>query len=251
MPTDDPPPPELNADKAGVAFPATRWSLVERLRSGGPEAPLAREELCALYWYPIYAFLRRKGHKREDAEDFTQGYFAKLLGDGTLETAESGKGRLRTYLLQSLKHHLVDAHRFDGAAKRGGGLRLISFEEMHAEERYRCEPADTRDPEAVFTRAWAGELLAGVRQRLKGEFEDSGRADLFETLLPFLLWEDEPPSYAAVAAKLKASETSVRVLVFRLRTKFREQLRREVSRTVESPAEVDGEIAWLQGVLAS
>lgn len=233
------------------AFPITRWTLVEKVRRGGEEARLAREELCALYWYPIYAFLRRHGHTREDAEDLTQGFFVKVLTDETIEAADRSKGHLRTFLLQVLKRHMVDEHRRGAAVKRGGGQRALSFDAMNAEERYASEPADTRDPEAVFTRAWAQELIAGVRVRLRDEFQESGRGDVFETLLPFLLWENDPPSYNTVATKLNASEASVRLLVFRLREKFREQLRREVSRTVETPEEVAGEIAWLQGVLAA
>jgi DNA-directed RNA polymerase specialized sigma24 family protein len=233
------------------AFPMTRWSLVEKVRQGGPEARRAQEELCALYWYPIYAFLRRQGSAREDAQDLTQGFFAKVLADETIEAADRTKGKLRTFLLQVLKRHMVDERRRENAVKRGGRERIVSFDAMNAEERYAREPVDTRDPEAVFTRAWAGELIAGVRHRLRDEFQESGRGDVFETLLPFLLWENEPPSYNTVATKLKASEASVRLLVFRLRTKFREQLRREISHTVETPEEVDGEIAWLQSVLAA
>lgn len=233
------------------AFPVTRWTLVEKVQRGGEEARLAREELCALYWYPIYAFLRRHGHTREDAEDLTQGFFVKVLTDETIEAADRSKGHLRTFLLQVLKRHVVDEHRRGAAVKRGGGQRVLSFDAMSADERYASEPADTRDPEAVFTRAWARELIAGVRLRLRDEFQESGRGDVFETLLPFLLWESDPPSYNTVATKLKASEASVRLLVFRLREKFREQLRREVSRTVDSPEEVAGEIAWLQSVLAA
>ena len=232
------------------AFPVTRWSLVEKVRHGGPEARLAQEELCALYWYPIYAFLRRRGHAKEDAEDLTQGFFLKVLADETLEAADRTKGKLRTFLLQVLKRHMVDEHRRDHAVKRGGGQPLISFDAMNAEERYAREPADTRDPEAVFTRAWAGELLTGVRHRLRDEFAESGRSDLFDTLLPFLLWEDEPPSYNTVAAKLNATETSVRLMVFRLRGKFRDQLRREISRTVDGD-DVESEITWLRSVLAA
>lgn len=239
------------AGRVAEAFPVTRWSLVEKVRQGGPEARVAREELCSLYWYPFYAFLRRHGHNREDAEDMTQGFFLKVLADDTLEAADQAKGKLRTFLLQVLKRHLVDERRYDAALKRGGGERIISFEEMNAEDRYAREPVDTRDPEAIFTRAWAGELLAGVRLRLRDEFQESGRGDVFETLLPFLLWEEEPPSYNKVAVKLNASETSVRLLVFRLRAKFRDQLRREISRTVETAEEVESEVAWLRGVLAA
>ena len=245
---DDPP---VEETRLAEAFPATRWTLIEKVRHGGPEARLAREQLCSLYWYPIYAFLRRHGRSHEDAEDLTQGFFVKVLGDETFAAALREKGKLRTFLLQALKNHMADASRREGALKRGGGERALSFDAMSANERYANEPTDNRDPEVMFTRAWAGELVAGVRRRLRDEFQGSGRGDLFETLLPFLLWEEEPPSYAVVAKKLQASQTSVRLLVFRLRGRFREELRREISQTVDSAEEVESEIAWLRGVFAA
>lgn len=222
-----------------------------RVRQGGEVRQAALEELCRLYWYPIYVFLRRRGYPQQDAEDFTQGFFIKLLADESLAAVEEGKGRLRTYLLQHLKRHLADQKRFDGALKRGGGLRAISFEEMHAEERYAREPVDLRDPERLFGQAWAKELLAGVREKLRTDFEDAKRPQAFETLLPFLLLDDDPPSYREVAARLRATEISVRLMVHRLRAKFRELLRDEVARTVESPREVAAELEWLKGVLAA
>ena len=233
----------------GPEFPTTHWTLVMRVREGGAVRQSALEELCALYWYPIYVFLRRRGYPPHDAEDFTQGFFIKLLADESLSAAEEGRGRLRTYLLQHLKRHLADQKRFDGAQKRGGGTRTISFEEMRAEERYAHEPQDERDPELLFTRAWANELLACVREKLRADFEDAKRPHGFDLLLPFLLLDDDPPSYREVALQLRATEVSVRLMVSRLRGKFRELLREEIARTVEGPAEVAAELEWLKGVL--
>lgn len=230
-------------------FPTTHWTLVTRVREGGEVRRAALEELCALYWYPIYAFLRKRGHAQHDAEDLTQGFFLKLLNDETFAAANGDRGRLRTFLLTALNHHLVDQHRRQEAQKRGGGRQIIAFEEMNAEERYAHEPQDRRDPEWLFTQAWAHLLLDGVREKLRETFADTGRAGVFEVLLPFLLGED-PPSYRDVAAKLESSETAVRLLVFRARAKFRELLRDEVARTVESPGEVASEMEWLKGVLA-
>jgi RNA polymerase sigma-70 factor (ECF subfamily) len=233
----------------GKDFPTTHWTLVTRVRHGGEVRQAALEELCGLYWYPIYAFLRRRGFAQHDAEDLTQGFFVKLLHDATFEAAEADKGRLRTFLLRSLLRHLADRHRQEHAQKRGGGLKTISFEAMNAEERYAHEPVDHRDPETLFTRAWVHLLLDSVRDRLRGEFAEMGRAGVFETLLPFLLGDEAAPSYREVGQKLEASETAVRLLVFRLRGRFRDRLREEVSRTVLDPADVPGELDWLKSVL--
>ena len=230
-------------------FPTTHWTLVTRVREGGAVRRAALEELCRLYWYPIYAFLRRRGYPSQDAEDFTQGFFLKLLADESLSAAEESRGRLRTYLLQHLKRHLTDQKRFEGALKRGGGAHTISFEDLRAEERYAHEPQDERDPERLFTRAWANELLAGVREKLRADFEDAKRPHAFDVLLPFLLLDDDPPSYREVALQLRATEVSVRLMVSRLRAKFRELLREEIARTVAAPEDVAGELAWLKSVL--
>lgn len=231
-------------------FPTTHWTLVTRVRQGGVVRQAALEELCQLYWYPIYAFLRKRGHAQHDAEDLTQGFFAKLLNDETLDVADGEKGRLRTFLLFSLNRHLADQGRRDATQKRGGGRQIISFEAMNAEERYAHEPQELRDPERLFTQAWVHLLLEGVREKLRESFAATGRAGVFEMLLPFLLGED-PPSYRDVAVKLDSSETAVRLLVFRARAKFRELLRDEIARTVLVPEDVPGEMAWLKSVLAA
>ncbi len=210
---------------------------------------MALEELCRLYWYLIYAFLRRRGQPPHDAEDFTQGLFLKLIHDGSFDVAEAGNGRLRTFLLCALDRHLADQQRLAGAQKRGGGQQIIAFEEMNAEERYAHEPQDQRDPEWLFTQAWAQLLLDGVRGKLRETFAGTGRVEVFELLLPFLIGEDAA-SYREIAVQLESSETAVRLLVFRARATFRELLREEIARTVENPAEVAGEMEWLKGVLA-
>lgn len=231
-------------------FPTTQWTLVARTRQGGEARQAALEELCGLYWYPIYVFLRRRGYARHDAEDFTQGFFIKLLTDESLAAADAGRGRLRTYLIQHLKRHLADQKRFDGALKRGAA-RTISFEELGAEERYAREPLDPRDPELLFGRAWAHELLAGVREKLRADFEEAKRPEAFDVLLPFLLLDDDPPSYREVGAQLRATEVSVRLMVSRLRAKFRKLLQDEIARTVENPGDVEAELEWLRSALVA
>jgi RNA polymerase sigma-70 factor (ECF subfamily) len=249
-PTDDDSNPPADSRAPGPDFPTTHWTLVTRVRQGGVVRQAALEELCRLYWYPIYVFLRRRGHAQHDAEDLTQGFFAKLLHDQSFDAADVEKGRLRTFLLSSLDRHLADQQRRQGALKRGGGHQIIAFEELNAEERYCLEPQDHRSPEWLFTRAWAHLLLDGVRGKLRETFADTGRAVVFDALLPFLLMDDAPPSYREMARQLDSSETAVRLLVFRARTKFRELLRDEVARTVLAPEDVPGEMEWLKSVLA-
>lgn len=243
-------PVESNAPAAPGQFPTTHWTLVTRVREGGEIRRAALEELCGLYWYPIYAFLRRRGHAQHDAEDLTQGFFVKLLEDETFAAAQAEKGRLRTFLLSALGRHLADQKRRQSALKRGAGWQIIAFDELRAEERYTAEPLDHRDPEWAFTRAWTQLLLESVRQQLRETFTETGRAGVFEVLLPFLILEEPPPSYREVAATLDSSETAVRLLVFRMRGKFRELLREEVARTVDAPAEVETELEWIKSMLA-
>lgn len=230
-------------------FPTTQWTLVFRVRHGGEVRRLALQELCDLYWYPVYAFLRRQGHSSHRAEDLTQGFFIRLLHDESFAAADEEKGRLRTFLLQHLKRHLADQRRFDLALKRGGGFKTISFEELRAEERYTCEPLDWRDPERLFSQAWARELIAAVREKLRADFVDAKRPEAFEVLLPFLLLDGDLPSYREVATRLRATDVSVRLMVHRLRGKFRALLREEVVRTTGSAAEVEAELEWLKSML--
>ncbi len=241
--------PSQNDPGRRADFPTTHWTLVMRVNQGGEVRQAALAELCGLYWYPIYVFLRRKGHPQHDAEDLTQGFFVKLLNDETLEQADTGKGRLRSYLLAALNRHLADDLRHRTAQKRGGGQPGIAFEEMNAEERYQHEPVDLRDPELLFSGVWARQLLAGVREQMRKDFADTRRPELFDTLLPFLLMDEEPPSYREVATQLKATEVSVRLMVSRLRARFRGLLREEVARTVASPEELEYEFKWLKTAL--
>lgn len=234
-----------------AAFPSTHWSLVRAVQgTDADEAARAMEELCRGYWYPIYAFLRRSGYSVPDSEDLTQAFFHRLITEKALLMARQSAGKLRSYLLGTLKHLLSDHVRHHTAQKRGGGQPNISFDQMEAEERYACEPQDSRDPEWLFTRAWANELLSGVREQLRNAYDAVGRADVFHLLLPFLIWDNEPPSCREIAHKMGSSEVATRILIHRLRVKFRILLRDEVARTVLTPEEIPGELAWLQSVLA-
>ena len=232
-------------------FPTTHWTLVQAVQGGdADDAARAMEKLCAGYWYPIYAYLRRSGHAAHDAEDLTQAFFHRLLTEKALDMAQQGSGKLRSWLLGVLKHLLSDHFRHLGTQKRGGGIPHISFDEMAAEERYAHEAQTTGDPDAFFTQVWAQDLLTTVRGRLREAYEAAGRKDVFDLLLPYLMWDQEPPSCRQIAEKIGSSEVATRILIHRLRVKFRTLLKDEVARTVLAPEEIPGELAWLQGVLA-
>jgi RNA polymerase sigma factor (sigma-70 family) len=234
-----------------AAFPVTHWTLVHAAQGEDPmAAQRAMEDLCNGYWYPIYAFLRHSGHSAPDAEDLTQEFFQELVAGDALHSARRDEGKLRTYLLAVLKRQLSDRTRHDHAQKRGGGRTHVSFDAMDASERYALEPEDGHDPEWLFTHAWAQDLLAGVREKLREAYQVVGREGVFDTLLPFLMWDKEPPSHREIAARIGSSEASSRIMIHRLRTKFRELLRTEVSLTVRTPEEIPEELAWLQNVLA-
>ena len=205
--------------------------------------------LCQHYWYPIYAFLRRSGRSDHDAEDLTQAFFERLIQQDSVQFMQQERGRLRSFLLGCLKRQLTDEARRETTKKRGGGQKAVSFDEMEAEERYQLEPRDTRDPEWIFTHAWAHDLLANIRSQLRDAFADSGRADVFDALLPFLLWDEEPPSHREIAEKLGCSETASRLKLMNLRSKFRELLEEELARTVLTADEIPGEVAWLRSAL--
>ncbi len=234
------------------AFPTTQWTLVQVVQGGSPEdAAKAMEAICAGYWYPIYAFLRRSGHGLHDAEDLTQAFFARIISEEAMQTVRREHGKLRSYLLGVLKRVLADHLRHALAEKRGGGRPHVSFDQMAAEERYAHEPQDTRDPEWLFTRAWAHEIFSGVQQRLRIAFTETGRAEAFEALLPFITCDTEPPSQRDVAEKLGKTEVAAGVMIHRLREKFRTLLREEVANTVLTPEEIPGEMAWLQEMLST
>lgn len=240
------------AHSLNVAFPSTRWTLVHAVQGGSEdEAARAMEELCKRYWYPIYAFLRRSGHATSDAEDLTQAFFHRLITENALLAAQQEAGKLRSWLLGVLRHLLSDHGRHHAAQKRGGGIPHVSFEDLSAEDRYALEPVEVGDPEALFTRVWAEDLLAGVRERLREAYTAAGRAEVFDLLLPYLMWDQAPPPSREIAETLGSSEVGARILIHRLRVKFRTLLREEVAQTVKTPDEVPGELAWLQSLLAA
>lgn len=233
------------------SFPTTHWTLVQTVQNGAPaDAAKAMEAICQRYWYPIYAYLRRKGFGPHDAEDLTQAFFVELISEETLQAARRERGTLRSYLLGVLQRILADHARYRAARKRSSDLPVISLEELHAEDRYGSEPQDTRDPEWLFARAWAEEVFAGVRGKMREAFTAAGKAEVFETLLPFMTCEDPAPSQREIASKLGATENAAGILVFRLRQTFRELLQEEIAATVLDPEEIPAEMAWFQKMLS-
>jgi RNA polymerase sigma factor (sigma-70 family) len=231
-------------------FPTTHWTLVEIVQGGDQKrAASALEDICANYWYPVYAYLRRSGKDSQDAEDLTQTLFHKLLADESLQEVRQERGRLRNFLIGMVRRIISNQDRHDEALKRGGGEPVLSLDEALADGRYAQEPPDMHDPEHLYDRAWAMQLLESVRHKLKDAFTKTGRVADYGALEPYLDWTESPAPYAELAAHLNSNEKAVRVLVHRLRKKFRELLEAEISKTVVNPEDIAEELAWMRRVL--
>jgi len=232
-------------------FPTTRWSRV--VRAGDPADPGARaalEDLCRDYWFPLYAFARRRELSPPEAEDLVQGFLADLLERGDLANVDRSKGRFRSFLRAACEHYLANRRDCDRAAKRGGDVTIVSIERLDAERRYDQEPAHELTAERLFERQWALTLLGRVLERLETELAQAGKAELFARLRPALQGDHLAPSHAAVGAELGMSDGAVRVAAHRLRARYRELLREEVGRTTDDPAAIDEEIAELMQALS-
>ena len=229
-------------------FPATRWSLV--VAAGDPhrkEARSALVSLCESYWYPLYAYLRRRGYSSDQAQDLTQEFFVRVIEGRYLDRAEPEKGRFRAFLLTSLKFFVADEDDRRRARKRGGGM-VVPLEFSSGEERYQCEPGHDETPERIYERRWALSVLDRVVEKLRNEFVQHGRPDHFERLKVFLLGQSDAP-YAALAQELNTSEGALKVAIHRLRKRYRELFRQEIADTVADPAAVESELRHLAAVL--
>jgi len=239
-----------SAATGGREFRTTHWSVV--LAAGAQDSSIATEALealCATYWYPLYAYTRRRGYSSHDAQDLTQGFFARLLARNDLARVHPQKGRFRSFLLASLQHFLADEWDKASAEKRGGRVTTFSLDEPAAEQRYHQEPADERSPEKVYDRRWALTVLDRAQASLKAEFAADAKSDLYEALKIFLSGEKPDQTHAQVAARLGKSPDAVRCAVQRLRQRYGELIRAEVAQTVSSPAEIDEEIRYLLKVI--
>ena len=228
-------------------FATTQWNMVLAARDGtATEARRALELLCEAYWYPLYAFVRRRGHEADEARDLTQAFFADLLGRDFLAAVDRSKGRFRSFLLASLEHFLSHERDKAHALKKGGGVPPLSLDSAMAETRYSHEPADRVTPETVFERRWGLTVMERAMDRLRAE---SAKDERFERLKPYLTGSDEHTPYKEAAEALGMTETAVKAAVHRLRQRFGRLLREEIAQTVADPAEVDDELRHLLSVV--
>jgi RNA polymerase sigma-70 factor (ECF subfamily) len=236
----------------GESFATTHWTAVQRAcRSDTTSARKALEKLCQAYWFPLYAYVRRRGHSVEDAQDLTQEFFARLLERQWLARADESKGRFRTFLLTALERFLANEWDKARALKRGGGRRFVPVQFGTAETRYGVEPADERTPEQAFEYRWALTMLEEALKGLEADFHNEGEAELFTALKPCLVGDRASQPYAELALKLEMTESAIKVAVHRLRRRYRDRLRAEVAQTVLSPGDVDAEMRHLFNVLAA
>lgn len=230
------------------SFPATRWSIIAAATAsdGGNSAQVALAELCRIYWFPLYAFARRKGLSAEDAEDATQTFFQHLLESEMMSTANPTLGRMRTFLLKAFSDKLIDLKRAEGRLKRGGGVQFISLDLSEAELRYEMSP--TMDFEA----SWATALLEAAVRKLETDYTDSDRREIFSALLPYLgTSTGEPPDQAQLATQLGMSHAAFRQSLARFRERFRITLRSTVADTLREPTEsaINEELRMLSSIL--
>ncbi len=245
------PSPATGESERSGWFTTTHWSVVLAARdTQSPRCDEALDRLCRQYWPPVYAFIRRRGHGPDDAQDLTQGFFARLLEKNYLQAADAARGKFRTLLLTAVTRFLINERDRRLAQKRGGGAVHLPLEVNHAEEGYRVEPADPATPETIYERRYAETLLEAVLGRLRGEFAANDQRDRFEVLKPFLAAERHPLSGADVAARLGLSETAAYSAIHRLRRRYGELLREEVAHTVARPEEIDDELRHLAQVLS-
>ena len=238
-----------NAHHGGAAFTTTHWSVVLEAQGQSPAAHEALEKLCRTYWQPVYSFVRRQGTRPEEAEDLTQGFFALLLERRDFDAVRKEKGRLRSYLLTSLKHFLASEQRRAMTAKRGKGQPLVPLQELSAGEPIGWEPADHLTAERLYERRWALTLMDQVLGRLKDEYAKAGNQALFDCLKQLLPEEPGAPSRADIAAHLGMTENAVRQALHRFRQRYQLLLREEISHTVAIASDIEDELRHLIAVL--
>jgi RNA polymerase sigma factor (sigma-70 family) len=232
-------------------FTTTHWSVV--LEAAHPDSPGGMEAFAQLYrdyWYPLYAYVRRRGHTQHEAEDLVQDFFLALLERQRLRDLERSGGRFRSFLLKALQNFLANAWDHTSAQKRGGGLPTLALDDMDAETRFLADPS-TSAPESEFERNWAFTVIARAMQTLESELRAGGKENLFQLLRPHLQGERNGRPYAAIAPDLGMTEGAVKVAVHRLRQRYGELLRAEVGRTVDDEAELAEEVRHLISIVSA
>jgi RNA polymerase sigma-70 factor (ECF subfamily) len=243
----------VGSESAGLRghaiFSTTNWSVVLEAQGQSPAAQKALEKLCRTYWRPVYSFIRREGTGTEEAEDLTQSFFALLLQRRNFDDVRKEKGRLRSYLLTSLKHFLVSEHRRAVTLKRGKGQQPVPLDELSGAERSDIEPADYLTAERVYERRWALTLMEQVLRRLKDEYCTAGNAVLFDSLKQLLPDEPGAPSRTEIASQLGITDNALRQALHRFRQRYQLLLREEISHTVAIASDVEDELRHLIAVL--
>ena len=230
-----------------TVFHTTRWTMVMRAKGEAPEARVALGDLCEAYWMPVYRFLKREGRNDDDSRELTQEFFSRLLAGSTLEKADPGKGRFRSYLLGALKHFLADHRRAEGRKKRGGDVVIESIESSGSETSPGLSIADpgAEASDAYFDRHWALAVMERGLDAARESFRQTGKEKQFELLKPWLIGDVEGLSQSDVAVELGMSSGAVKVAVHRLRQKFGEAIRQEIAETVDTEEEIAGELRYL------
>jgi DNA-directed RNA polymerase specialized sigma24 family protein len=242
---------DANASPRG-RFATTQWSLVLAASEGSSaSAGEALERLCSLYWYPVFAFVRRKGYPTEEAQDLTQGFFARLIEKGDLADADRSRGRFRSFLLSACQHYLLNERDRSLAQKRGGGRETVPIDIAAAEGTYERALAHSETPERLYDRQWCLTLLAGVLNDVRGDYAASGKQRVFDRLKVFLTPNEAEDTHADAARDLGMTAAAVKVAAHRLRGRYREALRRRVADTVLSPRDVEEEIRYLLKTLSN
>lgn len=232
----------------GRIFLTTHWSVVLAAQHGTEvTAAKALETLCRHYWYPLYTYVRRRGHVPHDAQDLTQEFFARLLAKEWLDVVAPERGRFRAFLLVAMRHFLANEYDRTARQKRGGGQLILSLDTDDAEQRYAAEPSLA--PDEMYDRRWAVILLDTTLGRLMDEYAHAGKTREFESLKEWLTAGRGEIPYAKLAIKLDCNEGAARVAVHRLRKRFRELFREAVAQTVADPAQVDDEIRYIATIL--
>ena len=249
MPADDQVTSLGGLGNGGAAFTTTHWSIVLEAQGESPAAQEALEKLCRTYWRPIYSFVRRQGAGTEDAEDLTQGFFALLLERKDLNTVRKEKGRLRSYLLTSVKNFLADEARRSLAVKRGKGQRLIPLDDIRERELIDVERSDRLTADQVYERRWAFTVLEHVMARLRDDYRCAGNLRFFDQMKKMLMDEPGRPSQAQVAGEFDMTENAVKQAFYRFRQRYQMLLREEIAHTVAMPGDIEDELRYLISVV--
>lgn len=249
----NPPDQSRGANSTGPRqFATTQWSMVAAAgRNDTVRSQAALNRLCSIYWYPLYAFVRRQGFNAADAQDLTQSFFARLIGKQDLVAVDRAKGKFRSFLLAAMKNFLANEWDKIKTQKRGGGLQnFTSLDARTAESRYHLEPADPMTADRLYERQWALTLLDEVLKHVRDDYEEEGKGALFDALKSTLTGDKNAQPYAETAEKLGMNEGAVKVAVHRLRHRYRDALRAEIASTIGNPEEVDDELRHLFAALS-